>query len=69
LEIQQKIVELKKFYQTISLQNLNSRDLKPSRPRLAKVGLETSLEAETKSRDSITGDYPRWIRNRRNYRH
>ena len=31
------------------------RDLKPSRLRLAKMGLETSLETETKSRDSITG--------------
>jgi len=28
-----------------------------SRPRLAKMGLETSLETETKSRDSITGLY------------
>jgi len=31
------------------------RDLRPSRPRLQKTGLETSLETETKSRDSITG--------------
>jgi len=32
------------------------RDLKPSRPRLVKLGLETILEmdTETKSRDSIT---------------
>ena len=30
------------------------RGLKPSRPRHAKIGLETSLETETKSRDSIT---------------
>jgi len=29
------------------------RDLRPSRPRLRKTGLET--ETETKSRDSITG--------------
>jgi len=31
------------------------RDLRPSRPRLEKMGLETRLETETKSRDSITG--------------
>jgi len=36
------------------LQYSKSRDLKPSRPRLAKMGLETRLETETKSRDSIT---------------
>jgi len=36
------------------LQYSKSRGLKPSRPRLAKMGLETSLETETKSRDSIT---------------
>jgi len=34
------------------------RDLKPSRPRLQKTGLETRLETETKSRDSITGMGP-----------
>jgi len=32
-----------------------SRDQKPSRPRLVKMGLETSLEIEAKSRDSISG--------------
>ena len=31
------------------------RDLRHSRPRLEKTGLETRLETETKSRDSITG--------------
>jgi len=31
------------------------RDLRPPRPRLQKTGLETHLETETKSRDSITG--------------
>jgi len=31
------------------------RDLRPSRPRLQTTGLETRLETETKSRDSITG--------------
>jgi len=44
------------------LQYSKSRDLKPSRPRLAKTGLETSLETETKSRDSITGNgFASWI--------
>jgi len=38
------------------LQYSQFRDLKPSRPRLAKMGLETSLETETKSQDSITSD-------------
>ena len=33
------------------------RDLRPSRPRLQTTGLETRLETETKSRDSITGMY------------
>jgi len=35
------------------------RDLRPSRPRprLQKTGLETRLETETKSRDSITDIY------------
>jgi len=30
------------------------RDRNPSRPRLQKTSLETRLETETKSRDSIT---------------
>jgi len=30
------------------------RDLRPSRPRFQKTGLETPLETETKSRDSIS---------------
>jgi len=33
------------------------RDLRPSRLRLQKTGLETRLETETKSRDSITVAY------------
>jgi len=32
------------------------RDLQLSRPRLAKMSLEASVETETKSRDSITGN-------------
>jgi len=32
------------------------RDLRPSRPRLQETSLETRLETETKSRDSITGN-------------
>jgi len=36
------------------------QDLRPARPRprprLQKTGLETRLETETKSRDSITGE-------------
>jgi len=48
------------------LQNLNletrsfrhrGRDMKPSRPRRAKIGHETSLETVTKSRDSITAGH------------
>jgi len=39
----------------VSRQWVCDRDLQPSRPRLAILGLETSLETETKSRDSITG--------------
>jgi len=39
------------------LQYLKSRDLKPSRPRLAKMGIETSLETATKYQDSITGNW------------
>jgi len=33
------------------------QDLRPSRARLQKTDLETSLETETKSRDSITDMY------------
>jgi len=33
------------------------RDLRPSRPRLQKMGLETRLETENKSRDSVTDEY------------
>ena len=48
------------FFAIFNLETWNlrdrDRDLKPSRlrPRLPKMGLETSLETETKSRDSIT---------------
>jgi len=41
------------------------RDLRPSRPRprLEKTGLETRLETETKSRDSITDQYVHILKN------
>ena len=37
-------------------------EMRPSRPRLQKTGLETRLETETKSRDSITDNiiYQSW---------
>ena len=64
LQIQQtKIFELQKFWYAISLQYSKSRDLKPSRPRprLAKIGLKTSLETEAKSRDSTTMVWYHWF--------
>jgi len=37
------------------------RDVRPSRPRLQKTGLETRLETETKSQDSIADIYSHTI--------
>jgi len=42
----------------VSRRRARDRDRNPPRPRLQKTGIETRLETETKSRDSITAGNP-----------